>query len=130
MALPILYHFAYSTCSQKVRLALAEKGQDFDSREVNLLAGEQHNPEYVRLNPDHVVPTMVHQGEVLTESTLINTYIDEAFPGVSLRSADPVENYRAAAISHHVDNKLHGKVTGVFSPCSSIVNRQALQIGA
>ncbi|HKT74077.1 MAG TPA: glutathione S-transferase family protein [Steroidobacteraceae bacterium] len=115
VALPTLYHFSYSTCSQKVRMALAEKGQDFDSREVNLLAGEQHQPEYVRLNPDHVVPTMVHRGEVLTESTLINAYIDEAFPGVRLRSADPVENYRAAAIIQHVDTRLHGKITAVFS---------------
>ncbi|HKY83122.1 MAG TPA: glutathione S-transferase family protein [Sphingobium sp.] len=115
MALPILYHFAYSTCSQKVRMALAEKGQEFESREVNLLAGEQHDPEYVRLNPDHVVPTMVHRDEVMTESTLINNYIDEAFEGVRLRSADAVQSYRADAIIHHVDNKLHGKVTGVFS---------------
>lgn len=115
MVLPILYHFAYSTCSQKVRLALAEKGQQFESREVNLLAGEQHDPEYVRLNPDHVVPTMVHRDEVLTESTLINAYIDDAFEGRALQSADPVMRYRAAAIIHHVDSKLHGKVTGVFS---------------
>ncbi|HJQ15916.1 MAG TPA: glutathione S-transferase family protein [Allosphingosinicella sp.] len=115
MTLPILYHFAYSTCSQKVRMALAEKGQQFESREVNLLAGGQHDPEYVRLNPDHVVPTMIHEDEVLTESTLINDYVDDAFEGVALRSADPIMRYRAAALIHQVDDKLHGKVTGVFS---------------
>ena len=115
MVLPILYHFAYSTCSQKVRMALAEKGQQFESREINLLAGEQHNPDYVRLNPDHVVPTMVRGDEVMTESSLINDYIDDAFDGAALRSVDPIARYRAASIIHHVDNKLHGKVTGVFA---------------
>ena len=66
-----LYHFGFSTCSQKVRLVLAEKGLDFESHEVNLISGEQHNPEYVKLNPHHVVPTLVDQGQVLIESTLI-----------------------------------------------------------
>ncbi|HKR90203.1 MAG TPA: glutathione S-transferase family protein [Phenylobacterium sp.] len=115
MELPILYHFAYSTCSQKVRLALVEKGQAFDSREVDLLTGEQHKPDYVRLNPDHLVPTMVHRGEVLRESTLINAYVDDAFEGPALQAADPIMRYRAAALIHEVDSKLHGKVTGVFS---------------
>jgi glutathione S-transferase len=65
-----LYHFALSTCSQKVRLVLAEKRLEFVSREVNLMAGEQHDPEYVKLNPKHVVPTLVHDGRVLVESSL------------------------------------------------------------
>ena len=56
-----LYHNGISTCSQKVRLVLAEKGLDFVSHDVNLLAGEQHDPEYVKLNPNHVVPTLVHE---------------------------------------------------------------------
>lgn len=96
-------------------MAFAEKGQEFESREVNLLAGEQHDPEYVKLNPDHVVPTLLHAGEVIRESTLINDYVDDAFAGPALRSADPVLRYRAAAIIHHIDSKLHGKVTGVFT---------------
>ena len=48
-----LYHFGFSTCSQKVRLVLAEKGIDFTSHEVNLIAGGQHDPAYVKLNPKH-----------------------------------------------------------------------------
>ena len=57
-----LYHFGFSTCSQKVRLVLAEKGVEFASHEINLMAGEQHDPGYVKLNPKHVVPTLVHGG--------------------------------------------------------------------
>ena len=63
-----LYHFALSTCSQKVRLVLAEKNLEFVSHEVDLISGAQHDPDYVRLNPKHVVPTLVHDGGVLIES--------------------------------------------------------------
>jgi hypothetical protein len=66
-----LYHFGFSTCSQKVRLVLAEKGLGFESHEVNLMAGGQHDPAYVKLNPKHVVPTLVHDGRVFVESSLI-----------------------------------------------------------
>ena len=83
-----LYHNAASTCSQKVRIALAEKGLDYESRDVDLIGGGQHDPEYVKLNPGHVVPTLVHDGGVYTESTLINEYLDDAFPESPLRPAD------------------------------------------
>ncbi len=59
-----LYHNAISTCSQKVRLVIAHKGLEFDSQDVDLFGGGQHEPEYVKLNPNHVVPTLVHHGEV------------------------------------------------------------------
>ena len=75
-----LYHNAFSTCSQKVRLVLAEKGLDFVSHEIDLIGGGQHHPDYVKLNPKHVVPTLVHDGRVLVESSLIIKYLDDAFP--------------------------------------------------
>lgn len=84
-----LYHAPISTCSQKARLVLAEKGLDWEGRELDLQAGDQHAPEYVGLNPGHVVPTLVHDGRVLIESTLINEYLDDAFPEPALRPADP-----------------------------------------
>jgi glutathione S-transferase len=83
-----LYHNAASTCSQKVRIALAEKGLDYESRDIDLIGGGQHDPEYVKLNPNHVVPTLVHDGGFYIESTLINEYLDDAFPASPLRPAD------------------------------------------
>ena len=83
-----LYHNAASTCSQKVRMVLAEKSLDFTSRPLDLISGEQHAPEYVKLNPNHVVPTLVHDGAVLIESSLINEYLDDAFPESPMRPAD------------------------------------------
>ncbi len=102
-----LYHFGFSTCSQKVRLVLAEKGLEFDSHEVNLITGEQHDPEYVRLNPDHVVPTLVDQGKVLVESTLIIRYLDDAYPEPPLRPADALGRYRVERWLKRIDDEVH-----------------------
>jgi glutathione S-transferase len=102
-----LYHFPFSTCSQKVRLVLAEKGLEFTSREVNLIAGEQHDPEYVKLNPKHVVPTLVHDGHVLVESSLIIKYLDDAFPDPPLRPADALGRYAVDRWIKRVDEELH-----------------------
>jgi len=102
-----LYHFGFSTCSQKVRLVLEEKGLEFESREVNLISGEQHDPEYVKLNPKHVVPTLVHDGRVLVESSLIIRYLDDAFPSPPLRPSDALGRYRVESWLHFLDQHLH-----------------------
>lgn len=114
-----LYHNALSTCSQKVRLVLAEKGLEFESHAVDLISGEQHAPDYVKLNPNHVVPTLVDDGRVLIESTLINEYLDDAFPEVPLRSSDPVRRHAGRMWTKRIDEKVHpatGVVTFAIGP--------------
>jgi len=121
-----LYHFGFSTCSQKVRLVLAEKGLDFESREVNLITGQQHDPEYVKLNPKHVVPTLVHDGQVLVESSLIIAYLDEAFPEPPLRPAEALGRYRVARWIKRVDDALHPAapvVTFALGPRKAILQQ-------
>ena len=102
-----LYHFAFSTCSQKVRLVLAEKGLEFTSHEVDILNGRQHDPEYVKLNPKHVVPTLVHDGRVLVESSLIIKYLDDRFAAPPMRPADAYGRYRVDAWLKFLDEELH-----------------------
>ncbi len=103
-----LYHFAFSTCSQKTRLVLAEKGLDFVSREVDIVIGEQqHDPAYVKLNPKHVVPTLVHDGRVLVESSLIIKYLDDAFPDPPMRPRDAAGRYAVDFWLKRVDEELH-----------------------
>ena len=102
-----LYHYAFSTCSQKVRLVLAEKGVDFVSHEVDLIAGGQHDPEYVKLNPKHVVPTLVHDGRVILESSLIIGYLDDAYPEPPMRPADALGRYQVAKWIRRVDDAVH-----------------------
>jgi glutathione S-transferase len=89
-----LYHNGMSTCSQKVRVTLAEKGQDFISHHFNLRAGDQHAPEYLAINPNGVVPTIIHDGKVVYESAVVDEYLDDIFPDPPLRSADPYERAR------------------------------------
>lgn len=71
-----LYHGTTSVCSQKVRLGLAEIGLDYESHLIDLQKGEQFAPDYLRLNPDAVVPTLVDDGLVVVESSLILEYLD------------------------------------------------------
>lgn len=85
-----LYHAATSTCSQKVRLTLAEKGLDFVSRPVNLSTNENLTAEYLALNPNGVVPTLVHDGNVIPDSSVICEYLDEVFPAPPLGPDNPV----------------------------------------
>lgn len=123
-----LYHYPFSTCSQKVRLVLAEKGLDFTSHEIDLMSGGQHDAEYVKLNPNHVVPTLVHDGCVLIESTLINEYIDEAFAEVPMRPADARGRHAARLWPKRVDDKVHGAtavVTFAIGPRNLILQQPA-----
>lgn len=102
-----LYHNGLSSCSQKVRLVLAEKGLGFTSHDVNLVGGEQHAPDYVKLNPNHVVPTLVHDGRVLIESSLIDEYLDEVFPEPPLCPADPAARHAMRVWVKRIDEKVH-----------------------
>ncbi len=108
-----LYHNGFSTCSQKVRLVLAEKSLPFVSHEIDLLGGEQHDPAYVKLNPNHVVPTLVHDGTVLVESTLINEYLDEAFPDTPMRPADARGRHAVRLWTKFLDEKAQGAIAAV-----------------
>lgn len=74
-----LYHSINSVCAQKARIALAEKGLSY-TEHLMTLAGDQFDPAYMRLNPNAVVPTLVHDGRPVVESSVILYYIDEAFP--------------------------------------------------
>ena len=84
----ILYHHNSSVCAAKIRVALAEKALDFESRLLRL-DGDQFHPEYLALNPNAVVPTLVHRGRAVIESNIILEYLEDAFPTPPLRPADP-----------------------------------------
>jgi glutathione S-transferase len=102
-----LHHNAFSSCSQKVRLVLAEKRLDFVSHPIDLISGEQHRPDYVKLNPNHVVPTLVHDGRVLIESSLINEYLEDVFPDPALRPADAAGRHSLRLWVKRIDEQVH-----------------------
>lgn len=90
-----LYHGPTSVCSQKVRLTLAEIGLDYDGELLDLQNGDQFDPDYMRLNPDAVVPTLVDGDLVILESSLIAEYLDARYNGARLMPDDPALEVRA-----------------------------------
>jgi glutathione S-transferase len=119
----VLYHYVNSVCAQKVRLALFEKGLKYEERLVDLFRAEQFDPEYLKLNPKAVVPTLVHDGRPVVESTLICEYIDAAFPGPPLRPTDPWERARMRLWGKAVDE---GLFAGVVAFSFSAMFRERL----
>ena len=89
-----LYHHGTSVCAAKPRILLAEKGLAWTSHYVDIITGEQFAPDYLKLNPKAVVPTLVHDGKVITESTLIGEYIDEVFPDPPMKPDNALDRYR------------------------------------
>jgi len=65
-----------SVCAAKVRVTLTEKQQQWEGHLIDLNRGEQFHPDYVKLNPNAVVPTLVHNDVVVIESTVINEYLE------------------------------------------------------
>ena len=86
-----LFHNGPSTCSQKVRLILGLKNLTYESKIIDLQAGEQHDAEYIKLNPNHVVPTLICDEKILVESSLILEFLEDKFPEKSARSNIPEE---------------------------------------
>jgi glutathione S-transferase len=90
--MPELYYFHDATCGIKARLALFEKGVDFQSRILDRF--ELTTPDYLALNPKGVVPTLLHRGNVIVESSVICLYVDDAFDGPPLKPATAIDRAR------------------------------------
>jgi glutathione S-transferase len=105
-----LYHSVNSVCAQKVRVVLAEK--DLQYREhLMTLRGDQFEPKYMQLNPNAVVPTLVHDGRPVIESSVILYYLDEAFPEPALMPRDLHERALVRQYNKLVDEYVHNSCT-------------------
>ena len=113
-----LYHHGSSVCAAKVRMVLAEKGLEWKGHYLDILVGDQFDPEYLKLNPKGVVPTLIDDGEVIRESTLICEYLDEKFPDVPLRPTSPAGKVRMRYWTKFLDEYLHS-MCGVLTFTSS-----------
>jgi glutathione S-transferase len=98
-----LYHYEPNANSAKPLICLKEKGLEFVSHYVDLHAFEQHEPAFVKINPNGQVPALLHDGKVITESTVINEYLEDVFPEVPLRPEDPFERAQMRIWSKFVD---------------------------
>lgn len=105
-----LYHNVNSVCAQKVRVALAEKGLEYKEHLIDLRGG-QFDPAYMKLNPNAVVPTLVHDGRPVIESSVILYYLDEAFPRPPLMPEDPHARAAVRLYNKLIDEYVHNSCT-------------------
>jgi glutathione S-transferase len=99
-----LYNAPQSTCSQRVRFVLNAKSLPFEEVKLNLLAGDQLKPDYLKLNPNGVVPTLDHDGRIVIDSSVIIEYLDEVEPQTdSFTPADPVERAHMRSLMRFID---------------------------
>ncbi len=100
----VLYNAPQSTCSQRVRFVLHAKGLAFEEHKLNLLEGDQLKPDYLRINPNGVVPSMIHDGAAVIDSAVIIEYLDEAFPNIApLRPRGLTELAKMRTMMRYID---------------------------
>lgn len=94
-----LYGFWRSNAAFRVRVALALKNIPCEEIEVDILSGQQFDPEYAALNVEHVVPTFIHNGHRLFQSMAIMEYLDEIHPEPRLLPDNPEERAYARSLA-------------------------------
>jgi glutathione S-transferase len=103
MAKPILYGPGYSTYTRTARLAMEEKGVDYDLAEVDFIGGGMPE-EHLARQPFGKVPAFEHDGLMLYETPAIIQYVDEAFDGPSLQPSDPARRARMTQVISIIDS--------------------------
>jgi glutathione S-transferase len=99
-----LYNAPQSTCSQRVRFVLNAKALRFEEKKLDLLAGDQLQPDYLALNPNGVVPTLDHDGTIVIDSSVIIEYLDEVVPAPqSFTPRDPGKRAHMRALMRFID---------------------------
>jgi glutathione S-transferase len=100
----VLYNAPQSTCSQRVRFVLNAKKLPFEEVKLDLLAGDQLKPDYLALNPNGVVPTLVHDGTVVIDSSVIIEYLDEVAPqDQNFTPKEPAKRAAMRALMRFID---------------------------
>jgi glutathione S-transferase len=111
-----LYTFPQSSNSRKVRIALIEKGLEFERIQIDLTKKEQKNPEYLKINPFGQVPALDDEGFIVYDSTMINEYLEDEYPYPALLPKDSDGRARARMMEDFRDN--------FFNQASSQLNRE------
>ena len=118
-----LYHAGWSNCSMRVRMTLEEKGLAWTSHHLNTRTGEHVTPEYFGINPNGVVPTLVHDGDVWIESSDIIRYLDDTYPERRLTPVDEIEFARLTKWTR-LASAIHVKAVKTYVYGSKPANRR------
>lgn len=105
-----LYHDWDSLMSFKVRACLEEKDLEWQGERVVLRNFDHLQPNYLEINPNGVVPTLVHDDQVIVESSVINEYLDEVFPQAKLMPETAKDRARIRSWVKYGDDVIHHSV--------------------
>lgn len=102
-----LYDFSQSSAAYRVRIALNLKGLSAERLDVNLSENAHLTDEYRAVNPASLVPSLEHEGAVLTQSLAILEYLDERFPQRPLLPEDLVARAHQRALAYSAACEIH-----------------------
>ncbi len=114
----ILLYMAPGTCARVSAIALEEAGLEFKTQLIRFMKGQHKSPAYKKINPKGKVPSLVIDGEVLTENVAIITYLNQRFPEAKLmpEASDLVAQAQQLADLSFCSSTLHPIVTRIRMP--------------
>lgn len=102
----VLYHGWRSSASRRVRLCLEEKGIAYEGHVIDMSKMEHHSPEFLKINPNGVIPALIHDGRALYESGTICEYLDELYPDPPLRPDNAYDRATMRNWIRHIDERI------------------------
>lgn len=103
----ILFDYFRSTASYRVRLALNIKGLKYEKISVDLRIDEQHSSNYLKINPQGLVPALQIGSNIITQSLAIIEYLEEIYPDIPLLPKDPLQRAKIRSFAHVIANDIH-----------------------
>lgn len=103
----VLYDYFRSSASFRVRIALEMKGLTYETVPTSLLTGDQRSEQYLAMNPQGLVPTLVADGQTLTQSFAIIDWLDRAYPEPRLIPDEPLRRAQALAQTMTIAMDIH-----------------------
>ncbi len=102
-----LFDYFRSSAAYRVRIALNLKGLPYEHASINLLKGEEASESYHETNPQNLVPTLEHAGQILTQSMAICEFLDETHPEPSILPGTALERAQIRALAQAVSCDIH-----------------------
>lgn len=104
-----LYGYYRSSAAYRARIAVNLKGLDVEHVSVHLVrdGGEQHKKDYLDLNPQGLVPLLIHDGQPISQSLAIIEYLDEVFPDPPFLPAGPGDRAQVRAMALAIACDIH-----------------------
>lgn len=103
----VLHDYWRSSASYRVRIALNVVGLEYESVPVDILRGEHRQSDYLKLNPQGLLPTLELDGYGMTQSLAIIEYLAERHPEAHIIPADPLGRHRVRALSYAIAMDMH-----------------------